>query len=167
MQTDRTTVGVRGRATRTHQQVKEIEAGFLAAWATISLMREFPLGEDLAATLIGDKVGAAANAAKQALDGAVKAKSPDVGKLRPAWPGSRKSAPCSTTRRRRSTTPIRGRCSRRSRSSRIGITDMPSWMVEAFAERGWQWGMWSGFADAMHFDYMGPVADVRSEAQYH
>jgi hypothetical protein len=27
--------------------------------------------------------------------------------------------------------------------------------------------MWSGFADAMHFDYMGPVADVRSEAQYH
>jgi D-alanyl-D-alanine carboxypeptidase len=40
-------------------------------------------------------------------------------------------------------------------------------MVEAFAERGWQWGMWSGFADAMHFDYMGPVADVRSDAQYH
>jgi hypothetical protein len=51
--------------------------------------------------------------------------------------------------------------------SRSGITDMPPWMVEAFAERGWQWGMWSGFADAMHFDYMGPVADVRSEAQYH
>ena len=120
VQTDRTTVGVRGRATRTHQQVKEIEAKFLAAWATISLMREFPLGEDLAATLIGDKVDAAADAAKQALDDAVKAKSPDVGKLRPAWPGSRKSAPCSTTRRRRSTTPIRGRCSRRSRSSRIG-----------------------------------------------
>ena len=47
-----------------------------------------------------------------------------------------------------------------------GITDMPSWMVEAFAER-LAVGMWSGFADAMHFDYMGPVADVRSEAQYH
>ncbi|HEX6673638.1 MAG TPA: hypothetical protein VF486_01220 [Actinomycetes bacterium] len=41
---------------------------------------------------------------------------------------------------------------------------MPPWMVQAFAERGWQWGMWSGFADAMHFD--GPVADVRSDAQY-
>jgi hypothetical protein len=51
--------------------------------------------------------------------------------------------------------------------STSGLTDMPPWMVEAFAERGWQWGMWSGFADAMHFDYMGPVADVRSEAQYH
>jgi len=50
--------------------------------------------------------------------------------------------------------------------SQSGITDMPSWMVEAFAEQGWQWGMWSGFADAMHFDYMGPVADVRPEAQY-
>ena len=50
--------------------------------------------------------------------------------------------------------------------SRSGLTDMPSWMIEAFAERGWQWGMWGGFADAMHFDYMGPVADVRADAQY-
>jgi hypothetical protein len=51
--------------------------------------------------------------------------------------------------------------------SKSGLTDMPSWMVQAFAERGWQWGMWEDFADAMHFDYMGPVADVRSDARYH
>jgi hypothetical protein len=50
--------------------------------------------------------------------------------------------------------------------SKSGLTDMPAWMVQAFAERGWRWGMWGGFADAMHFDYMGPVADVQSDAQY-
>ena len=168
VQTDRTTVGVRGRATRTHQQVKEIEAKFLAAWATISLMREFPLGEDLAATLIGDKVDAAADAAKQALDDAVKAKSPDVGKLRARLARieevrtllNNPKASIDDTNQRQMLKKV-------EELSESGITDMPSWMVEAFAERGWQWGMWSGFADAMHFDYMGPVADVRSEAQYH
>jgi len=29
-----------------------------------------------------------------------------------------------------------------------------------------QWGEWAGFSDATHFDYMGPVTDVRSGAQY-
>jgi hypothetical protein len=49
--------------------------------------------------------------------------------------------------------------------ARSGLTTMPSWLVEAFAEQGWQWGFWPEFADPMHFDYMGPVADVRPEAQ--
>jgi hypothetical protein len=168
VQTDRTTVRVRDRATETHQQVKAIEAKFLATWATISLMREFPLGEDLAASIIGDKVDAAADAAKQALDNAVKAKSPDVGTLQARLRRieevrtllNNPRASIGDTNRRKMLANV-------EKLSASGITDMPSWMVEAFAERGWQWGMWSGFADAMHFDYMGPVADVRSEAQYH
>ncbi len=47
-------------------------------------------------------------------------------------------------------------------ASRSGLTDLPPWFILAFAEHGWQWGEWHGFSDAMHFDYMGPVADVRS-----
>jgi hypothetical protein len=166
--TDRITDRVRGRATETHRQVKAIEARFLAAWATISLMREFPLGEDLAASMIGDKVDAAADAAKKALDDAVKAKSADVGKLQARLRRieevrtllSNPAASIDGTNQKQMLKKV-------EQLSASGITDMPSWMVEAFAERGWQWGMWSGFADAMHFDYMGPVADVRSEAQYH
>jgi hypothetical protein len=42
-----------------------------------------------------------------------------------------------------------------------GLTDMPTWLVQAFIEQGWTWGgSWGGFLDAMHFDYLGPVADV-------
>jgi hypothetical protein len=42
-----------------------------------------------------------------------------------------------------------------------GLTDMPLWLVQAFIEQGWTWGgSWGGFLDAMHFDYLGPVADV-------
>jgi hypothetical protein len=166
-QTDRTTVTVRDRATRTHGQVKAIEAKFLATWATISLMREFPLGEDLAASMIGDKVDAAADAAKQALDAAVTAKSPDVGTLQARLRRieevrtllNNPAVSIGETNQKQMLRKV-------EELSASGLTDMPSWMVEAFAERGWQWGMWGGFADAMHFDYMGPVADVRSEAQY-
>jgi hypothetical protein len=43
----------------------------------------------------------------------------------------------------------------------LGLTDMPLWLVQAFIEQGWTWGgSWGGFLDAMHFDYLGPVADV-------
>jgi len=42
-----------------------------------------------------------------------------------------------------------------------GFTDMPTWLVQAFLERGWTWGgSWGGFLDAMHFDYLGPLTDV-------
>jgi hypothetical protein len=42
-----------------------------------------------------------------------------------------------------------------------GLTDLPLWMVQAFVENGWTWGgSWGGFADAMHFDYLGSLADV-------
>ncbi len=168
VQTDATTVRVRERATETHQQVKAIEAKFLATWATISLMRDFPLGEDLAASMIGDKVDAAADAAKQALDDAVQAKSPAVGQLQARLRRieevrtllNNPAASIGGTNQKQMLQKV-------EQLSTSGLTDMPPWMVEAFAERGWQWGMWSGFADAMHFDYMGPVADVRSEAQYH
>ncbi len=167
MQTDATTVKVRDRATETHQKVKSIESKFLEAWATITLMRNFPLGEDLAASLIGEKVDAAAEAAKQALDAAVKAKSPDVGKIRDRIRRieevrtllNNPAASINETNQRQMLKKV-------DELSNSGLTDMPSWMVQAFAERGWQWGMWGGFADAMHFDYMGPVADVRSDAQY-
>ena len=166
-QTDRATATVRARAVATHQQVKAIEAKFLATWATISLMREFPLGEDIGETMIGEKVDAAANAAKQALENAVKAKSPDVGVLQARVRRieevrtllNNPTASISETNKQQMLEKVEA-------LSDSGITDMPSWMVEAFAERGWQWGMWGGFADAMHFDYMGPVSDVRSDAQY-
>lgn len=167
VQTDATTVKVRDRATETHQKVKSIESKFLEAWATITLMRDFPLGEDLAASLIGEKVDAAAEAAKQALDAAVKAKSSDVGTIRDRIRRieevrtllNNPSASINETNQKQMLDKV-------DRLSESGLTDMPSWMVQAFAERGWQWGMWGGFADAMHFDYMGPVADVRSDAQY-
>jgi D-alanyl-D-alanine carboxypeptidase len=159
---------VRDRASETHQQVKAIEAKFLATWATISLMRNFPLGEDLAASMIGDKVDAATDAAKQALDDAVKAKSPEVGKLQARLRRIEEVRTLlNNPRASIGDTNQRQMLDKVEKLSASGITDMPSWMVEAFAERGWQWGMWSGFADAMHFDYMGPVADVRSDAQYH
>jgi hypothetical protein len=165
--TDKTTVKVRDRATETHQQVKAIEAKFLATWATITLMRDFPLGEDLVASMIGDKVDAVADAAKQALDAAVQAKSPDVGKLQDRVRRieevrtllNNPKASVDGTNQKQMLKKV-------DELSNSGITDMPPWMVQAFAERGWQWGMWRGFADAMHFDYMGPVADVRSDAQY-
>lgn len=46
-------------------------------------------------------------------------------------------------------------------AERVATADMPSWLVQAFIEQGWTWGgSWGGFLDAMHFDYLGPVADV-------
>jgi hypothetical protein len=167
VQTDPTTVTVRDRATETHQKVKAIEANFIATWATINLMRNLPFGEELAASMIGQTVDAAAETAKQALDAAVKAKTPDVNTIRDRVRRieevrtllNNPAASINGTNRKQMLDKVEA-------LSKSGITDMPHWMVEAFAERGWQWGMWGGFADAMHFDYMGPVADVRSEAQY-
>ena len=43
-----------------------------------------------------------------------------------------------------------------------GLDDLPKWFVQAFVENGWSWGgTWESPFDAMHFDYMGPIADVR------
>ncbi len=166
-QTDASTVTVRQRAAATHAKVKSIEATFLQTWATVTLVRKLPFGEQLAAVLIGEKVEAAAEAAKQALEAAEKAKSPDVLVIRDRVRRIEEVRtllhdPAATIAETTQKTML-GKVERLSRS---GLTDMPSWMVEAFAERGWQWGMWGGFADAMHFDYMGPVADVRDDAQY-
>jgi hypothetical protein len=168
VQTDPMTVKVRDRATDAHQKVKMIESKFLASWATITLMRKFPLGEALAALMIGGQVDAAADAARQALDAAKEAKSPDVGQIQHRIDRIEEvrtllknpAASISETNQKQMLKKV-------DALSKSGLTDMPSWMVQAFAERGWQWGMWGGFADAMHFDYMGPVADVRSDAQYH
>ena len=45
-----------------------------------------------------------------------------------------------------------------------GLNDLPDWLVEAFTEQGWSWGgTWTGYSDAMHFDYMGSVADVKAQ----
>jgi hypothetical protein len=164
---DETTVQVRQRATDTHQKVKSIEAQFIATWGAITLARNLPWGEDLASVMIGGAVDAAADDAKRALDAAVAAKSPDVttlkdrvrriGEVRTLLNNPRASI--NDTNRKQMLDKVEA-------LSKSGITDMPHWMVEAFAERGWQWGMWGGFADAMHFDYMGPVADVRADAQY-
>ncbi len=167
VQSDATTKRVRGRATEAHQKVESIEAKFIQTWGTINLVRSLPFGDDLAEAIIGQTVDAAADAAKQALDAAVAAKSPDVGTIQSRVRRieevrtllNNPAARISDTNRKQMLDKVEA-------LSKSGITDMPQWMIEAFAERGWQWGMWSGFADAMHFDYMGPVADVRSEAQY-
>ena len=167
MSTDTTTVRVRDRATETHQTVKDIEARFIQTWGTIKLLESLPFGDDLAATLLGETVDAAADAAKQALDAAVAAKSPDVAAIRARI--GRIEEVRTLLNNPRAVVDKQTRSSMLAtvdKVSRSGITDMPSWMVQAFAERGWQWGMWGRFADAMHFDYMGPVADVRSDAQY-
>jgi hypothetical protein len=165
--TDETTVRVRERATDTHQKVKSIEARFIATWGAITLARSLPWGEDLASAMIGGTVDAAADDAKRALDAAVAGKSPDVSTLQARVRRieevrtllNNPAASIDGTNRRQMLDKV-------GALSKSGITDMPHWMIEAYAERGWQWGMWSGFADAMHFDYMGPVADVREEAQY-
>jgi nucleoid-associated protein YgaU len=168
VQTDPMTVKVRDRATETHQKVKRIESKFLTSWATITLMRKFPLGEALASLLIGAQVDAAADAARQALAAAQKAESPDVKQIedrikRIDEVRTLLKNPAASIRE----TNQKQMLKKVDELSKSGLTDMPSWMVQAFAERGWQWGMWEDFADAMHFDYMGPVADVRSDAQYH
>jgi hypothetical protein len=165
--TDATVKRVRSHAAETHAEVKRIEANFLRTWATITLMRKFPLGDAAAALMIAAKVDAAAQTANQALEAAVKANSPKVATLRDRVRRIEEvrallkdpKASINETNQKQMLDKVQS-------LSKSGLTDMPSWMVQAFAERGWQWGMWSGFADAMHFDYMGPVADVRSDAQY-
>jgi hypothetical protein len=156
---------VRGRARETHAKVKEIEARFQSTWAAINLMRAMPfVDESMIVAMIGQQVDDAANEAKRALEAAKQAKSPDVATLQ------RRVARIEEVQKLlNDPKQAAGRTEMLAKTeslSRSGITDMPSWMIEAFAERGWQWGMWGGFADAMHFDYMGPVADVRPEAQY-
>jgi hypothetical protein len=165
--TDETTVRVRERATDTHQKVKSLEAQFIATWGAITLARSLPWGEDLASAMLGGTVDSAADDAKRALDAAVAAKSPDVSTLQARVRRieevrtllNNPAARIGETNRKQMLDKV-------DALSKSGITDMPHWMVEAYAERGWQWGMWGGFADAMHFDYMGPVADVREDAQY-
>jgi hypothetical protein len=167
VQSDATTKRVRDRATETHQKVESIEAKFIQTWGAINLARSLPFGDDLAEAIIGQTVDSAAEAAKQALDAAVAAKSPDVSTIQSRVRRieevrtllNNPAARIGDTNRKQMLDKVEA-------LSKSGITDMPQWMIEAFAEQGWQWGMWSGFADAMHFDYMGPVADVRSEAQY-
>lgn len=156
---------VRDRATKTHAKVKEIEARFQSTWAAINLMRDMPfVDEGMIVAMIGQQVDEAADDAKRALEAAKQAKSPDVATLQ------RRVARIEEVRTLlNDPKQAAGRTAMLAKVeslSRSGITDMPAWMVQAFAERGWQWGMWGGFADAMHFDYMGPVADVRPEAQY-
>jgi hypothetical protein len=185
--TDATTIKVRERASDTHQTVKSIETNFIAAWAKISLMRNFPLGEEIAADLLGQTVDAAARTAQDAYDAAkaaqdaiaaaqkaktpvdpaLRAKAADLGVLESRIRRIKEvQTLLASPTAKVSDTTQKGMLDKVEKLSQSGLTDMPSWMVQAFAERGWQWGMWSGFADAMHFDYMGPIADVRSEAQY-
>jgi hypothetical protein len=185
VQTDATTMRVRGRATDTHATVKSIETNFLTAWTEITLTRDL-LGDDLA-TLVSEKVDAAATtaqnafdtakAAQEALDKARKEKKPENPALRAkaadlgvlaARLGRIKEVQTllANPKAKVDDTNQKKMLDKAEALSQSGLTDMSSWMIEAFAERGWQWGMWSGFADAMHFDYMGPVADVRADAQY-
>jgi hypothetical protein len=168
-QTDARTVRVRERAAQSLAEVESIEARFISAWGTITLMKNVPfIGEDLAAAMLGQQVDAAAEAAKQALEAADKAKSPNVATLKQRVQRIEEVRTLLNNPRATLNGTNQAKMLKEvDKISKSGITDMPSWMVEAFAEQGWQWGMWSGFADAMHFDYMGPVADIRPEAQYH
>lgn len=159
---------VRGRAADSLTQVKTIESNFLAAWAEVTILRTLPfVGDDLAMGLINAQANAAADAAKAALDAAVAAKSPNVGMLRDRVHriGEVRTLLANPRAASADGTTQAGMLAGVDKLSRSGLTDMPSWLVQAFAESGWQWGMWPGFSDAMHFDYMGPVADVRAEAQ--
>lgn len=160
---------VRGRAADSLTQVKAIESNFLATWAEVTILRSLPfVGEELAMALINQQADAAADAAKAALDTAVAAKSPDAGTLRDRVRRIEEVRTLLANPRAATAdgTTQAGMLAGAGKIAKSGITDMPSWLVQAFAESGWQWGMWPGFSDAMHFDYMGPVADVRSDAQY-
>jgi hypothetical protein len=169
--TDDAVTRVRDRATDSHAEIKRIEAGLLVAWAEYTALRDAPAdpakGNDPkedALAYLRQKVDDASTAAQAALDAATASKSGDVPTL---------------TARLNRIEEVRTLMNNPKKSAQrdamlktvgsvaaSGITDMPLWMVQAFTERGWQWGEWAGFSDAMHFDYMGPVADVRAEAQY-
>jgi hypothetical protein len=178
---------VRDRASETHSTVKDIEANFQATWKEIQDTLADPKNTKDLVTLVKEKVDVVvtqtqtaydtAKAAQVTLTAARKEKKPDDPAL-VAQVGTIGTLEARLARMRQvtkllddpkaKTDDAQTQAAMLAKTGKLadsGLTDMPSWLVEAFAERGWQWGMWPGFADAMHFDYLGPVSDVRPEAQ--
>ena len=152
---------LRNRAQETYDKIVAIEAAFQAAWSAITASRS-PTNDQLAVVLL-ERVVAAQTAAEASLaliaTDRAHASEARLLKVRLDRIAKVRTMLESTTRA--------GIASRDKMLATVGsaatggLTDLPVWMVQAFAEQGWSWGgTWIGFSDAMHFDYMGPVADV-------
>ena len=151
---------LRNRAQETYDKIVAIEAAFQAAWSAITASS--PTNDQLAVVLL-ERVVAAQTAAEASLaliaTDRAHASEARLLKVRLDRIAKVRTMLESTTRA--------GIASRDKMLATVGsaatggLTDLPVWMVQAFAEQGWSWGgTWIGFSDAMHFDYMGPVADV-------
>jgi hypothetical protein len=111
-----------------------------------------------AGTALLDAIDHAATAAAADLAAARTAKAANVGEI------EQRVARMADLRRQLADTRTQaGILTQAAGAAASGLTDLPLWLVQAFTEHGWQWGEWPGFSDAMHFDHMGPVADVVSQ----
>jgi DNA repair exonuclease SbcCD ATPase subunit len=160
-QTHADAIKVKDRVTQSYQRIEAIEQEFRSTLNAMRMTRAYlrrrhQEAPDLLAQLQG-KVDDAAKAAQDELDQA-----------------KATNAPTSTLDRRVKriselrkslANPTSGRALAQGaeKAAHSGLTDLPLWFVQAFTEQGWQWGEWEGFSDAMHFQYMGPVADVISQ----
>jgi hypothetical protein len=152
-----TATRLRDNATNVWNRVTAIETAFQAAWTEAT--KGDPDNDTLAATLL-----ATVDALKAQVEGQVKAL-PETAKAQRAVLEAR-LARLEPVRKMLGATSTKGKAARDSMLTKVGaaaaggLTDLPLWLVQAFAENGWNWGVWSGHIDAMHFDYMGPVSGV-------
>ncbi len=151
---------LRDRATVTYQKIVATEAAFQAAWATLSS------GSQDNATLVPALVEKVAKAQSDA-EASLAAIADDRTQAGQARVLRQRLDRIGKLRTMLEATSARGIAQRDAMLQTVasaaagGLTDLPLWMVQAFAEQGWSWGgTWTGFSDAMHFDYMGPVSDV-------
>jgi hypothetical protein len=154
-QTNRAAAVVRDRVTETFHRIEAIELDFQLAWD--ALRAASPTDAELVTQLLEAVDRAAATAADE-LKKAKDAKAANVGEI-----DQRVKRIAELRARLADTRTQSAILAQADAAAQSGLSDLPLWLVQAFTEHGWQWGEWPGFSDAMHFDYMGPVADVISQ----
>ena len=171
-QNDPVAAGLRGRAGDVYDRIRGVEGRFRFAWLLLNL--DNPTYEELMIRLqylVGSAIGnaqreiddltarsAQPNAPKAALNdqlALVTAKLTRLHTLEAGLLWSREPDHSPTNEQAAVLDETRA-------VAASGLNDLPKWMVQAFVEQGWSWGAsWRSPYDAMHFDYMGPIADVR------
>jgi hypothetical protein len=152
-----TATRLRDNATNVWNRVTAIETAFQAAWTEST--KGNPDNDKLAATLLArvDVLKTQVEAQIKALDEKSKGQKAIL---------EQRLARLEPVRKMLAATSVKGKDDRDKMLSKVGsaaaggLTDLPLWMVQAFAENGWNWGVWRGYLDSMHFDYMGPVSGV-------
>lgn len=168
-ETNPTATALRDRATLVYGRIREIETTFQAAWKVL----KDGGGDDasLVAALQQQVAVARANAEAEIAD--LRTKPVQAAEAESGLPNLLTQAEMKLARIRTLETALAGDTSAgltKAQKALVketggvaasGLNDLPDWLVQAFSEQGWSWGgTWVGFSDAMHFDYMGPVADV-------